>query len=208
MRSNPLKISSLGITALALFAISCSDTTLGTFSVDEALPKLEIPSIGIQIPLSLAIPVRLDLTTQEAYENGDFDYVTSVKVLSLDLNIDPASDADSIEDGNLDDFDFINALEVYLSAKLPGDVCTNHIEGIITTGDHTCAELVASVPEGDPQYASGTRTLTLTTTNIDIFDYIEAPEGYNMVVKVSGITPIDSVIVTGSVRYRVGVGFR
>lgn len=183
-----------GLTSsLMLFLGACSDTTLGTFSVVEPLPARTIPSLGVQLPLTTALSIPLDVTTQESYDNGDYDYVTSVQILSLTLNIDPASDSDALEDGNLDDFDFLSNLEVYLNATIEGEART---------------ELVASIPDGDPQYSSGLRKLMLTTTNVDVFDYIAAPGGYTMTVRVSGVTPIDNVVVNGSVRYRVGVGFR
>ena len=180
--------------AIALLSSACSDTTLGTRSFEEALPTVTIPGGDIQLGLNnFAIPVRLNLATQDAYADGDFDFVSSVKVLSLTLNIDDSSESDQREDGNLDDFDFLSGLQVSLRANINGTLRT---------------DLVASLPDGDPQYASGTRTLNLTTTDVDVLDYIELGSGYDMVITVSGFVPMDNVIINGDIRYRVGIGFR
>jgi hypothetical protein len=173
---------------------ACSDTTLGSFSADEPIPVQTIPSIGLAIPLTLPpINIPLDIENTSAYQNANFDFVTFVRLKSVTLELDPSTDSDPLEDGNLDDMDFISELQVYLSAE---------IDGVDKT------ELIASLPPGDPQIGSGVRKLELTTTGVDVLDYIEAPNGYNMAVSVSGITPLDEVVIGGSVSYRVGIGFR
>lgn len=116
-----------------------------------------------------------------------------VKLRSVTLALDPSTDSDPLEDGNLDDMDFISELQVFLSAN---------INGVNQTA------LVASLPAGDPQIGTGVREIQLTTTDVDVLDYIEAPNGYNMSVSVSGTTPLDEVVIGGTVGYRVGIGFR
>lgn len=172
----------------------CSDTTLGSFSAEESLPVQTIPSIGLAIPLTLPpIPIPLDLEQTSGYQNANFDFVTFVRLKSVTLELDPSTDSDPLEDGNLDDMDFISELQVFLSAE---------IDGVPQT------ELIASLPAGDPQIGSGVRKVTLTTTGVDVLDYIQAPNGYNMAVSVSGTTPLDEVVIGGSVSYRVGIGFQ
>ena len=178
-----------------LLAVGCSDTALGTFSVDEPIPEVQIPSIGLAIPLPVPITLQLpsDFTSQEELDENDFDFLTFVKPRQLELRITDASEdqsEDNIEDGSLDDFDFLSSLAVSISAAGQEPV------------------LVASVPEGDPQYGSGTRELQLTLEDVDILDYVEAPGGYALSVTVDGNTPPDNVIIEGDVSFRVGVGFR
>lgn len=192
----PRRLKWLPITAItALTLVSCSDTTLATRSFTEDFPVFTIPGTSlIQLAVNdLSYPVPVNLATQEAYANGDFDYVSSVTVRSVTLEIDPTSDTEANDDGNPDDFDFLSKLEVYLRATIDGTVRE---------------DLVASLPEGDEQYSSGARSIVLNTTSVDVLDYIELGDGYDMVIKVSGLSPIDPVIIGGSLKYRVGIGFR
>ena len=184
------------LTAVVSSAVlsACSDTTLGSFSAEESIPLQTIPSIGLAIPLTLP-PILIPLNIEEtsAYQDANFDLVTFVRLKSVTLELDPSTDSDPLEDGNLDDMDFISELQVFLSAE---------IDGVEQT------ELIASLPAGDPQIGSGVRQLELTTTGVDVLDYIQAPNGYNMAVSVSGTTPLDEVVIGGTVGYRVGIGFR
>jgi hypothetical protein len=176
---------------------ACSDTTLGTFSVVEPLPEVAVPSIGIAIavpPVTIELPS--DITAQEELANGDYDFLTSARPRRLDLWITDSSEdpsRDSLEDGSMDDFDFLSMLEVHISAELNGQ---------------TSRTLVASVPEGDPQYGSGSRMLSLTLEDVDVLDFVEAPGGYSLSVTLSGNSPPDTIFIAGEVRFRVGVGFR
>ena len=190
------RLNWLSLTAAAALTLSsCSDTTLGTRSFTEEFPAFTIPGTAlIQVAVNdFPYPVDVNLLTQDAYANGDFDYLSSVTVRSLTLEIDPASDTEANDDGNPDNFDFLSKLEVYLRGDFNGVERT---------------ELVASLPAGDPQIGSNTRTLNLITTNVDVLDYIELGEDYDMVVRVSGLSPLDPVIIGGSLKYRVGIGFR
>jgi hypothetical protein len=50
--------------------------------------------------------------------------------------------------------------------------------------------------------------LLLTTIGVDILDYVEAENGYEISVSGSGTVPPDEVIFDGEARYRLGLGFR
>ncbi len=186
---------------LGLLMTGCSDTTLGSFSASENLPSpLKIPGttlITLQTTEPLSFEFDLNITESEDYSKNDFDYVTEVTLKALQLSILPISESPDEdpagEDGNMDDFDFITGLEIFLKATIDGQLQEVR---------------VASLPDGDPQFGSGTRVLNLTVTNADIRDYIEAPGGYVLRVSVAGSVPPDYVIADARVDYRVGVGFR
>lgn len=191
-------IKAITITGLlTAVASGCSDTTLGYFSVDETIPESTIQGIGLSqtLPLTLAT-IPMDVTSQDAYQREDFDFLTEVKLRSLTFSISDKSDMsehDTFEDGNEDNFDFVSSLEIAIQADINGE---------------PRSEIIARLPADDPQIASGTRTLQLTTTGVDILDYVEAENGYEITVSGSGTVPSDDVIFDGDARYRLGLGFR
>lgn len=183
--------------ALLLIAAGCSsDTTIGTKSFEETveftIPQSPIPISGT-LP-TLGIPVKL--TDQPGYEDGDFDYVTSVKIRDIVFEITPQSSdmtIDTTEDGNLDSFEFVSSLDLGLSA--------------ILNGTQTAVD-IAELPENDPQIASNLTTLNMRVMDVEIRDLIEAPDGSNLQITISGRTPPDAVMISARIRYRVGIGFR
>ncbi|MEM7259666.1 MAG: hypothetical protein AAF404_20010 [Pseudomonadota bacterium] len=175
----------------------CSDVTLGHFSVDEEIPESTVQGIGLSqtLPLTFAT-FPMDVTSQAAYQQEDFDYLTEVSLRRLVLSIDNKSDMpehDAFEDGNDDNFDFLSSLEISVEAVLDGQ---------------EQSVVVARLTEDDPQIASGTRELQLTTTGADILDFIEAEGGYEVTIDGRGTVPPDDVIYAGKATYRLGLGFR
>ncbi len=175
----------------SLLLISCGPT-LGTRSMTEVLPVITVPGAPLPSALNLALGVavtqpRIDLGSGESF-------VTSVRVRNITLNILDASDNDAIDDGAIDSFDFLTGLTVSLRAEFNG---------------RTQEVLVATLPDGDAQFGSAARTLALTVLNSqnDVLDFILAPGGYDVVLGLEGQFPADNVLISGSIRYRVGVGF-
>ncbi len=193
-RAIPTTITGLSMVALLS---GCSDVTLGHFNVDETMPESTIQGVGLSqtLPLSFAT-VPMDVTSQASYQQEEFDYLTEVKLRELSLDISQKSDMpehDSFEDGNADNFDFVSGLEVEIVASI--------------NGEDTSA-VIARLPADDEQIASGTRLLQLTTTGVDILEFIEADGGYEISVNGNGTVPPDDVIFAGTATYRVGFGFR
>ncbi len=179
------------------FTNACSDTTVGTKSFTET-GNFTVPGIPLSLgSLSTSFNLPVDLASQESYSDGDFDYVTSVKVRDIVFNIAESSNdaaTDQFEDGNLDTFEFVSSLNLALQATVDGTLQTVQI---------------ADLPMSDPQIASNTSTLTLNVeSEQDIRDLIEAPGGAVIVVSVSGTNPPDFVDIDATIRFRVGVGFR
>ena len=175
-----------------VFIVACSSrTTLGTRSLTEILPESVIPGFPIQIPLSGSIDVPLTAEAQSLADETEF--VTFARVRSLTFTIVDSSESDANEDGAMDNFDFLSAMQIFLSAELNGE---------------PSEILVASLPEGDPQIGTGVREIAFTVEDVDVLDYIEAPGGYQLRVQGSGFVPPDNVVFNGDLRYRVGVGIR
>jgi hypothetical protein len=197
----PMHRSLTQVLSLALATLTttfaCSDTTLTRFNVDERLEETTVQGVGFGnvLPLTLS-ELNADIEQQESYGQEDFDYVTEIRMTSLSLAIVEASDdpeRDSFEDGNEDNFDFVESLNLYIQANIGG---TEQKESI------------AFLASTDPQIATSSRRISLETTGIDILDYVEADSGYQVVIEGSGNVPPDDVIFNGDVVYRVGVGFR
>jgi len=180
----------LALTALLLNACS-GKTTLGSKSLSETLPEATIPGFPVQVPLSGSIP--LPLTAEAASAADETEFVTSARLRSLTLNILDSSESEANEDGAMDNFDFLSSMQIFIHAVLNGE---------------ESEALVASLPEGDPQIGNGSRSMTLTVENVDVLDYIEAPGGYGLRLQGSGFVPPDDVVISGEIRYRVGVGIR
>ncbi len=158
----------------------------------EVLPVATIP--GAVLPAPLSTTLGLALASPEIDLGSGENFVTFVRIRNVQLQILNRSDQDSNEDGALDSFDFLSALEVSIRAEFDGVV--NEV-------------LIARLPDGDPQFGSAARTLDLSiVSNADIFDFLLAPGGYDIVLNITGTIPPDAVVLSGFVRYRVGLGLR
>lgn len=174
-----------------IFLASCSEATLGSKSLTESLPATIIEGSSQPVALSSDIPVSLNTDADSVADGTQF--VTSVRLRNLTLNILESSEQQADEDGAMDDFDFLSGMEIYMTARISGQ-------------DRQV--LVASLPEGDSQIGSGTRSLAFTVENVDVLDFLEAPSGFDLRVRGEGTTPPDSVIFGGELRFRVGLGLR
>jgi len=187
----------LFLVLFSALSIGCSDTTLTRISVDEPLGETTVQGVGFGniLPLTLS-ELNTDITQQEAYQQEEFDYVTEIMISSMTLTVTESSDdsdRDAFEDGNEDNFDFIEEMELYIRANISGE---------------TRKERIAFLSSDDPQIATATRNISLSTTGLDILEYVEAEGGYEVIVEGNGNVPPDDVIFDGEVVYRVGVGFR
>jgi len=192
---NSLSISLTAILALAVSA--CEGTTLGHFDVEDALPETRIEGNGV-VPLLPALfpAMPLNVSANESFKQEDYDYLTSVQVDSLMLSItDSSSDesADTLEDGTIDDFNFLTSMEIYISAEIDGE---------------TVREIIGSITMDDPQLSAAVQQISFSMTGLDILPYVEAQNGYEVQIEAVGEAPPDAVIFDGDIRYRVGIGFR
>lgn len=185
----------LSLSAACLLITACNDTTLGTKSFEETLEPLTIPGGPINLG-SITLPdiaYPLDLKDQDGYSS--LDIVTSVHIRSASFTISPNTDSpdlDQFADNNPDSFDFLNSLTLSLAATFDGSAQTIQ---------------VATVPEGDPQIGSNATVLNLVLDDVDIRDFVEAPD-VQLVISVSGTIPPDSIIIDPLIRFRVGIGVR
>ncbi len=187
--------SILSVSAVCLLLTSCTDTTLGTKSFEESLDPIIIPGAPVNIgTLTLpALSFPLDLRDQQGYSS--LDIVTSVHVRSATFTISPETDdpaKDQFADNNPDNFDFLSGLTLSLQATIDGA---------------SVIQQVASLPEGDPQIGSNATELNLSVDNVDIRDFVEAPD-VQLVVVARGTVPLDFVVIDPVIRFRVGVGVR
>lgn len=185
------------IAGISLIPIACSDSSIGSFSVDESLGETRVQGVGFVniLPLTLS-ELNLNIEEQEAYEAEDFDFVTKIRMKELSLSVTDSSDdpeIDSFEDGNEDNFDFIESMNLYIQASIDGE---------------QRKEQIAFLSSSDSQIASETRQLTFSMTGLNILDYVEAAGGYTVLIEGSGNVPPDDVIFDGEVQYSVSIGFR
>jgi len=178
-----------------LLLTACTDTTLGTKAFEETLDPIIIPgapiSLGILELPELKFP--LNLREQEGYRS--LDNVTSVHIRSATFTVNPETDSpelDQFADNNPDNFDFLGSITLSLRATFGGASQTIQ---------------VASLPEGDPQIGTNATELKLIIDNVDIRNYVEAPD-VELVVLGSGTNPLDFVVIDTSLRFRVGLGVR
>lgn len=187
--------SVLFLSIASLVISACSDTTLGSKSFEESLDQISIPGAPISLG-TLTLPeitFPLDLQEQEGYSS--LDVVTSVNVRSATFTVSPETDNPSLDrfaDNNPDNFDFLSSLKLSLRATINGASQTIQ---------------VGSLPEGDPQIGSNATVLNLVVDDVDIRDFVEAPD-VQLVVLASGTVPLDYVIIDPIIRFRVGVGVR
>lgn len=164
--------------------------TLGTRAMTEALPVVSIP--GATLPADLSFSIGLALDSPEIDIGSEANFVTFVRARNIQLQILDSSEQDANEDGALDSFDFLTGLEVSIRAQFNGVV--NELP-------------IARLPDGDPQFGTAARILDLTViSDADIFDFLLAPGGYDIVLNLTGTIPADTVVVSGFVRFRVGLG--
>ncbi len=183
------------VMASGLVIAACDDTTLGTRSFEQSLDPITVPGAPVSFGL-LSLPeitFPLDLQDQEGYQF--LDNVTEVNARSATISVSPNSDnlqLDQFADNNPDNFDFLASMTLSLRATLNGQSQTVQ---------------VASLPEGDPQIGSNASTINLLMDDVDIRDFVEAPDVV-LVMLVSGTNPQDFVIIDTNLRFRVGFGFR
>lgn len=186
----------LAIVIAGLFTTACDGTELTRFNVDEELPETRVDGVGVVgvLPTEFAA-ILVDVTQSDAYNEEDFDHVTSIRVTNLRLDISEASEGtgeDALEDGQPDNFDFFQSLDLVILATYDG-------------ADRE--ERIAYLAGDDTQVGSSATSLNLTTTNIDIQPFVEAPGGYTIQTQATGSAPPDDVVFDGEIRYQVGVGF-
>lgn len=178
------------VISLSFFLISCGPT-LGTRSQTEVLPVITVPGAPLPSALRLGLGVAIEQPSIDLGAGESF--VTFVRIRNITLNILGVSDTEISDDGAVDSFDFLTGLTVTLRADFDGQ--TQEI-------------LVATLPDGDVQFGSAARTLSLTvvSSQTDVLDYILAPGGYEVVLGLEGQFPADNVLLSGTIRYRVGLG--
>lgn len=187
--------SLLAIITAGLSLAACSDTTLGTRSFEESLDQIIIPGAPINVG-ALALPdlkFPLDLRNQEGYSS--LSIVTSVNVRTATFTISATTDdpaLDQFADNNPDNFDFLSNVILSLEATIGGVSQTRQ---------------VASLPEGDPQIGSNASVLNFVVDDVDIRDFIEAPD-VQLVVSAAGTIPQDFVVIDPVIQFRVGIGIR
>ena len=192
-----LTCSALLLAALGLGLSGCSGTTLGHFDTEETLPESRVEGSAVASILPAVLPsLALDVTSTDSFESEQFDFLTSIQVDSLRLDITDSStdqSEDTLEDGIADNFDFLASIEIYIQTETDGE---------------TRQELIGSIPESDPQLSASAQSISFTMTGVDILDFVESDAGYEIQIQASGESPRDAVIFDGEVTYRVGVGFR
>ena len=187
--------SLISISLAGLLLSACSDTTLGTRSFVETLDPIVIPGAPVSLG-ALSLPdlkFPLDLRNQEGY--SALSIVTSVNIRSATFTISPDTDDPSLDqfaDNNPDNFDFLSGVTLSLEATINGNVQRAQ---------------VASLPDGDPQIGTNATEINLVVDNVDIRDFVEAPD-VQLVVQANGTVPPDFVVIDPVLRFRVGVGIR
>ena len=187
--------SLVSLSVAGLLLTACSDTTLGTKSFEEALDQIEIPGAPLGLG-ELTLPqlaFDLNLSEQEGYSS--LSVITSVNVRSATFTVSPNTDdpaLDQFADNNPDNFDFLSSITLSLRATIDGTSRTVQ---------------VASLPEGDPQIGSNATVLNLVVDDVDIRDFVEAPD-VQLLVSATGTIPVDFVIIDPVLNFRVGIGVR
>jgi len=172
---------------LAFVVLAGCGETLGTSAQVDVLPVITIPGNPFPIDLNLALGVVINSESIDV--EADSRFLTSARVRNLQLNILNTSDIDAQEDGAEDSFDFLNGLSISIRADFNGEAVER---------------VVAFLPDGDPQFGTATRDLVLTVEDFDVLDFLQADNGYELVLQLAGQIPPDNVILSGTVRYRVG----
>lgn len=179
-------LSALLMTGLA----ACNQgITLGTRSLVDQLPLVTIPGADLPVDLNLALDLAID---SEVFNiDADRGFLTSASLRNLQLIILDVSDRDVREDGALDSFDFLTGLTIRIRADFNG---------------RTNEQVIALLPDGDPQFATAARSLDLTVLSIDVLDFLQARNGYQLILELEGTVPSDNIVISGLARFRVGLG--
>ena len=179
------------VTCLSFFLVLLAgcDQTIGTSAQVDVLPVVTVPGNPLPINLNLGLSIVIDSESIDV--EADSRFLTSARVRNLQLNILNASDTDALEDGAEDSFDFVTGLSISIRADFNGE---------------TIERVVAFLPDGDPQFGTAARDLVLTVDDFDVLDFLQADSGYELVLQLAGQIPPDNIILSGTVRYRVGVG--
>ena len=179
------------VTCLSCFLVLLAgcDQTIGTSAQVDVLPVVTVP--GNPLPLDLNLGLSIVIDSESIDVEADSRFLTSARVRNLQLNILNASDTDALEDGAEDSFDFLTGLSIAIRADFNGE---------------TIERVVAFLPDGDPQFGTAARDLVLTVDDFDVLDFLQADSGYELVLQLAGQIPPDNIILSGTVRYRVGVG--
>jgi len=195
-----LAIVAAATSLLALAACEDDDgnVNLGRYTSSERLGERRVEGSAVaQLLPGAIVPFELDVTaTQDFPDEADYDFLTSIEIVDVTLFIAESSEnavSDDLENGMADDFAFLSSLALSIEAEIDGE---------------TRREPVASVPEGDPRLAEGSRRFSFDTSGVNILPCVEAPGGYRLVTEATGTPPPDDVVFDGSVEYRVRVGFR
>lgn len=165
------------------------DVTLGTRSMTDNLPVVTIP--GAPIPTELGVSVGVAIDSAILGIEADSRFLTFARLRNLTLQIQDSSDVDPFENGALDSFNFLSGLSISIRAAFNSGIQE---------------EVIAFLPDGDPQIGSFARSLNLAVVDKDVLDYLQAPGGYQLVLTLSGNVPPDAIDLGGTVRYRIGVG--
>jgi len=180
----------IAIAGVLFSLVGCNqDITLGTRSATDSLPLVTILGAPIATELGLSVDVAIDSSIIGI--EADSQFLTFARIRDLRLEIQDESESDTSDDGAIDSFDFLSGLSVSIRASFGGVVQQ---------------EVVAFLPDGDPQFGTAARELSLSVVGSDLLDYLQASGGYQLVLNISGNVPPDAVIFGGAVRYRVGVG--
>jgi len=183
----------IAIAGVLFSLVGCNqDITLGTRSATDSLPLVTILGAPIATELGLSVDVAIDSSIIGI--EADSQFLTFARIRDLRLEIQDESESaesDTSDDGAIDSFDFLSGLSVSIRASFGGVVQQ---------------EVVAFLPDGDPQFGTAARELRLSVVGSDLLDYLQASGGYQLVLNISGNVPPDAVIFGGAVRYRVGVG--
>ncbi len=185
---NKLKASLLSIWILIIAGCD-QGITLGTRSFVDTLPLKTIP--GANLPVDLNLSLILAINSDIINVDANRSFITSARLRNLQLVILDVSDRDAGEDGAEDSFDFLTGLAIRIRADFNG---------------RTNEQLIASLPDGDPQFGTAARALDLTVLSVDVLDYLQARSGYQLVLELEGLVPPDNVVISGLARFRVGLG--
>jgi hypothetical protein len=124
---------------------------------------------------------------------GDRGVVLHVIVSGITFDIAPLSTdpgVDPLEDGEPDDFAFVNSLDIYIEAVVDGT---------------PRRERVAFINEGDPQLAPGVASVALSVTGVDLLDFVDTEGGFDITIEASGVLPPDRVLFNARIVYEVTV---
>jgi hypothetical protein len=196
MRSKDVR-SSLAPTALVLVAAivgtSACDWFIYTLVVEEVVENQSIdgdPSGGM-------LGDEVGYVELSFWQNPDLEsdrgivqhaIVSGITFEIAPLSTDPA--LDPLEDGEPDDFAFVDSVDLYIEALVDGT---------------PRRELVAFVSEGDPQLAPGVASVALMVTGVDLLEFADAEGGFDITIEASGVLPPDRVLFNARITYEVTV---